>query len=75
MAPLTVTVSPGSTSRPQISFSTGGNSGVVYEMSPSGSLVKDRNQFSQPVRVIVTDQDLVSDSSVIHEGIVLALKS
>lgn len=41
-----------------ISFSTGGNAGSVYEMSPAGSLVRDRNDFSRPVRVLVTDPDL-----------------
>ena len=65
VAPLTVTVSPGSTSRPQISFSTGNNNGQVYEMSPAGSLVRSSSDFSEAVRVIVTDPDLVSLSGYV----------
>jgi len=59
-APLTITVTPGSSSGPQISFvGADGNAGYMLEMSPRGTLIKNQ-AFNQSVRVLVTDADLVS---------------
>lgn len=60
-APLTISVSPGSSNKPSISFNTDDNTGYVYEMSPSGSLLFNKN-LTEAVRVIVSDADLVRNN-------------